>query len=79
MNYKFYSSSKFFDLVIKGGIIVTAADVFSGDIAIKKDKKDKIVAIGTNLADYAAKVIDAENKYILPGGVDIHTHLDMPF
>ncbi|MCL0043590.1 hypothetical protein M1M96_00660 [Peptococcaceae bacterium] len=76
MNYKFYSSSKFFDLVIKGGIIVTAADVFSGDIAIKKDK---IVAIGTNLADYAAKVIDAENKYILPGGVDIHTHLDMPF
>lgn len=67
---------KKFDLVIKGGTIVTAADVFLGDIAIKDGK---IAAIGQDLADYAAEMIDAEGKYLFPGGIDVHTHLDMPF
>src|SRR5262249_47739401 len=40
----------------------------------------KIAAIGQNLPrDNASKIIDAAGKYVLPGGIDVHTHLDMPF
>ena len=66
---------KKFDLVIKDGIIVTAADVFNGDIAIKGGK---ISAIGENLAQYGTEILNADGKYLFPGGIDVHTHLDMP-
>lgn len=67
---------KRFDTVIKGGTVVTASDSFKADIGIK-DKK--IVDIGLNLAEYGEKVIDANGKYVFPGGIDAHTHMDMPF
>ncbi|MBV8475482.1 MAG: dihydropyrimidinase [Acidobacteria bacterium] len=66
-----------FDTIITNGRVVTATDTFSSDIAISAGK---IAAIGQNLSrDNAATVIDAEGKYVLPGGIDVHTHLDMPF
>jgi len=66
-----------FDTIITNGRVVTASDTFSSDIAISAGK---IAAIGQNLSrDNAATVIDAEGKYVLPGGIDVHTHLDMPF
>jgi dihydropyrimidinase len=65
-----------FDLIIKGGQIVTASDSYVADIAIRDGK---IVLIGEELSFPAQKFIDASGKYLLPGGIDVHTHLDMPF
>lgn len=64
------------DIVIKNGTIVTAADTFKGDVAIKDGK---IETIAVNIDADGAKVIDAEGKLILPGAIDAHTHLAMPF
>ncbi|MEW9079952.1 dihydropyrimidinase [Terrisporobacter glycolicus] len=63
-----------FDKVIKNGTIVTASDTYKGDIGIKDGI---IVEIGQNLE--CDTVIDATDKLIIPGGIDAHTHLDMPF
>jgi dihydropyrimidinase len=63
--------------LIKNGTIVTAVDQYRGDVLVQDEK---IELIGSNLADiHADTVIDAANKYVLPGGIDVHTHLDMPF
>ena len=63
--------------LIKGGTIVTAVDQYRGDVLVEDEK---IVLIGSSLADiHADTVVDATGKYVLPGGIDVHTHLDMPF
>lgn len=65
------------DLLIKGGKIVTATSTFTGDVAVKGGK---ISAIGTNLKPEAkTEVVDAKGKLVLPGAIDGHTHLAMPF
>ncbi|MHB8128787.1 MAG: dihydropyrimidinase [Mobilitalea sp.] len=64
------------DLIIKNGTIVTAKESFKADIAVKNGK---IVCIGTDLSMKATKIIDAAGKLVLPGGIDVHTHLAMPF
>ena len=63
-------------LLIKNGTIVTATDQYKGDILVEGEK---ITVIGTALTMAADRVIDATGKYIFPGGIDVHTHLDMPF
>jgi len=66
-----------FDTLIRNGEVVTASDRFTGDVGIVAEK---IVALGTTLpAENAGRVIDAKGKYVIPGGIDVHTHLDMPF
>src|SRR5438876_8736699 len=62
--------------LIKNGTIVTAVDHYKGDIVVEDEK---IALIGTTLEMVADKVIEASGKYVLPGGIDVHTHLDMPF
>jgi len=62
--------------IICNGTIVTATDTYKADILIEEDK---ISAIGLNLDRADAEIIDASGHYIFPGGVDPHTHLDMPF
>ncbi|MGP1907248.1 dihydropyrimidinase [Metabacillus sp. JX24] len=62
--------------LIKNGTIVTASDTFQGDILIIGEQ---IAAIGLNLTENGAEIIDANGCYIFPGGIDPHTHLDMPF
>src|SRR4249920_2302161 len=62
--------------LIKNGTIVTAVDQYRGDVLIEDEK---ITLIGTKLDIQADKVLDASGKYVLPGGIDVHTHLDMPF
>jgi len=62
--------------IIKNGTIVTAADTFMADVLIENEV---ISQIGANLADADAEVIDASGCYVFPGGIDPHTHLDMPF
>ncbi len=63
------------DTVIKNGVIVTARESFKADIAAANGK---ICAIGADLGSGADKVIDAEGKYVLPGAVDAHVHLQLP-
>src|SRR5438045_8235240 len=63
-------------LLLKNGTIVTATDQYKGDVFVDAEK---ISAIGTALPMPAARVIDATGKYLFPGGIDVHTHLDMPF
>jgi dihydropyrimidinase len=63
-------------ILIKGGRIVTAADEYVADLFIEDET---ITLIGSSLDQAADRVIDATGKYVLPGGVDPHTHLDMPF
>ncbi len=63
-------------LLITGGTVVTASDLYQGDVLIEGER---ISTIGTALAMPADRVIDARGKYLFPGGIDVHTHLDMPF
>jgi len=66
-----------FDTIIKNGTVVTATDTFIADVAVANGK---VSAVGSNLpADNSSKIIDASGKLVLPGGIDVHTHLDMPF
>ncbi|MCG3017562.1 dihydropyrimidinase, partial [Escherichia coli] len=62
--------------LVKNGVIVTAADTYSGDILIEDGK---IAAIGKGLDESSCEIVDANGAYIFPGGIDPHTHLDMPF
>jgi len=66
-----------FDTVIRNGTVLTASDTFKSDVGILGDK---VVAIALPLPiEGATKVIDATGCYVMPGGIDVHTHLDMPF
>ncbi len=66
-----------FDTIITNGRVVTASDTYASDVAVGNGK---IVAIGQSLPpENASRIIDAAGKYVLPGGIDVHTHLDMPF
>jgi dihydropyrimidinase len=62
--------------LIKSGTVVTATDMYRGDVLVEEEK---IAVIGTSLDIHADRIIDAAGKYVLPGGIDVHTHLDMPF
>jgi dihydropyrimidinase len=62
--------------LIKNGTIVTATDTYQGEILIEDGK---VTQIGTNLSALGAEVIDAKGCLVMPGGIDPHTHLDMPF
>ena len=64
------------ELLIKNGTIVTETEIFRGDIAVQNGK---IAMIGTALDVPAVTVVDAKGKYVLPGAIDAHTHLAMPF
>lgn len=61
-------------LLIKNGTIVTASDTFKGDIFIENEV---IKEIAENITHSAEDVINAEGKYVIPGGVDIHTHFNL--
>src|SRR5215471_18469636 len=66
-----------FDTIIRNGSLVTATDTYTADVAIANGK---IAAIGSDLeAQNASTLLDASQKLVLPGGIDVHTHLDMPF
>lgn len=64
------------ELLIKGGTVVTSTESFVADVAVKDGK---IAAIGNNLEANADHVVDAAGKLVLPGALDVHTHLAMPF
>jgi dihydropyrimidinase len=61
-----------YDLVVRGGRVATAADLFTADIGVRGGR---IAAIGEDLAK-GADEIDARGKLVLPGGIDAHVHMD---
>mgnify|MGYP000394139749 FL=1 len=63
-------------VLIKNGRVITAVDDYMGDVYIENET---VSLIGKNLEVEADEVIDASGKYLFPGGLDPHTHLDMPF
>jgi|TARA_B100001013_G_scaffold47325_1_gene24854 dihydropyrimidinase len=63
-------------VLIKNGRVITAVDDYFADIFIKNET---VTLIGEKLDIEADEVIDASGKYLIPGGLDPHTHLDMPF
>ncbi|TDL31258.1 dihydropyrimidinase [Jeotgalibacillus sp. S-D1] len=62
--------------IIINGIVVTSGDMFNADIVIDDGK---ITAIGVDLPRGDMEVVDAKGCYLFPGGIDPHTHLEMPF
>src|SRR5438874_9021089 len=62
--------------LIKNGTVVTASDTNKTDVLIDGEK---VAAIGSGLATSADQVIDAENRYVMPGSIDVHTHMELPF
>src|SRR6266481_782880 len=66
-----------FDTVIRNGTVVTATDTCLADVGINGDK---VTAIAAQLpVENATRIIDAVGMLVIPGGIDVHTHLDMPF
>ena len=66
-----------FDTLIQGGTVVTASDTYASDVGIADGR---VTAIARELPrESARQVLDARGLYVLPGGIDVHTHLDMPF
>jgi dihydropyrimidinase len=64
------------DIKIANGTVITPTDTYRADIGIQKGK---IVEIAQRISDGAKEVVDATGAYVFPGGIDMHTHLDMPF
>ena len=62
--------------LIKNGRIVTAVDDYQADILIEDET---ISVIGKTLEMEADIIIDASNKFVIPGGIDPHTHMELPF
>ncbi len=64
-------------ILIENGTLVTASDTFAADLLIEGEK---IAAVGRGqVFEKIDQRIDARGKYVIPGGIDVHTHLDMPF
>src|SRR5689334_23987836 len=63
-----------FDLVVRGGTVATAADVFRADVGVRGGR---VAALGEDLPA-GRREIDASGRLVLPGGVDAHCHLDQP-
>ena len=63
-------------LLFTGGTVITADGSFGADVLVEGEK---IVAVGTDLAADGAEAVDASGKLVMPGFIDAHTHMDMPF
>src|ERR1041384_745806 len=63
-------------VLIKGGRIITASDDYVGDIYAENGT---VTTIGRSLDVEADRVIDASGKYVIPGAIDPHTHIEMFF
>ncbi|MFD0261678.1 dihydropyrimidinase [Kitasatospora indigofera] len=67
--------------VIRGGLVVTAAEELHADVLIEDGRIAALAATGSSAAEAwsADTVIEAGGHYVIPGGVDVHTHMELPF
>src|SRR5216684_3422209 len=70
-------------IVISGGTVVTASGGVAADVLVDGERITGLAAPGTDearaWASAADRVLDAAGRYVLPGGIDVHTHMEMPF
>jgi dihydropyrimidinase len=62
--------------LITGGTVVTASETTQADVVIEDEK---VAAIGRGMGVTPDVTIDATDRYVMPGGVDVHTHMELPF
>ncbi|SDC50615.1 dihydropyrimidinase [Streptomyces prasinopilosus] len=67
--------------VIRGGLVVTASDELHAGVLIEGGRVAALAASGTPAAETftADRTLDATGRHVLPGGVDAHTHMELPF
>ncbi|MFK0260141.1 dihydropyrimidinase [Streptomyces angustmyceticus] len=69
--------------VVRGGLVITAADEIHADVLVEDGRVAALAAHGSpgaeSWVESADRVLDATGRYVIPGGVDAHTHLDFPF
>ncbi|HAH07650.1 MAG TPA: dihydropyrimidinase [Elusimicrobia bacterium] len=65
-----------FDLIVKGGTLVSEVGFARSDIAVRAGR---VAALGKKLDERGARTLDASGCFVVPGGVDAHTHFDLPF
>ncbi|MFD5735684.1 dihydropyrimidinase [Streptomyces sioyaensis] len=69
--------------LVRGGLVITAADEIHADVLVEDGRIAALAAHGSpgadSWAESADRILDATGKYVIPGGVDAHTHLDFPF
>jgi dihydropyrimidinase len=63
-------------LLFKNGTVITASEMTRADVLVEGEV---ITLIGQNINPAGHEVVDCEGKYLMPGGIDVHTHLDLPF
>ncbi|MEQ1500914.1 MAG: dihydropyrimidinase [Myxococcota bacterium] len=63
-------------ILIRGGTLVTAEGESRGDVLVVDDK---IAEVGASITAAGARIVDAGGAYVLPGGIDPHTHMELPF
>ncbi len=63
--------------LIKGGTVVTAIDQSEADVLVQDGKVTAILSRDHEIE--ADEIIDASGKYVMPGGIDVHTHMELPF
>ena len=66
-------------LVIRNGTVVNHDGMFKADVVTEKGKIIKVGHVTADDIPDGAREIDATNRYVIPGGIDTHTHLEMPF
>jgi dihydropyrimidinase len=62
--------------LFKNGTIITASDMIQADVLVESEK---VTLIGTNIESKGHEVVNCKGKYLIPGGIDVHTHLDLAF
>jgi len=62
--------------LFKNGTVINAGDTFQADVLVEGEK---VVMIGQKIPNGNHKIVDAKGKYLMPGGIDVHTHMELPF
>jgi dihydropyrimidinase len=65
--------------LIRNGLVISATDEVTADVLVDGERVVALLAPNSGLAESADRVLDASGKYVIPGGVDPHTHMEMPF
>jgi len=71
-------------LLVRGGLVVGPTGAQPADVLVDGERVVALLApgdgsLGADLAASADQVVDATGKYVIPGGVDCHTHMELPF
>ncbi|HUB22088.1 MAG TPA: amidohydrolase family protein, partial [Streptosporangiaceae bacterium] len=65
-------------ILIQNGTVVTASGTLDANVLIEGEKIEALLT-GDDTVPDVDRIIDAAGQYVLPGGIDVHTHMEMPF